>query len=552
MKKNISINLFGSLYCIDEDAYELLEKYLENMKRYFSKRDGGDEIADDIEHRVAELFEELKAGGKEAVAIEDVQAIIRRIGNPEDMGYAENIDKDNKSAENNASDNVEQKKAFGGRKLYRNPDNQVLGGVLSGLCTYFGGNDPLPWRIIFVILGVATQIIPFIIIYLILWGIMPMAVTAEDKLKMKGKPVNVDTLNEEIMTDAVNTDKSKIKGIFNTMIAIIGFCLKLFMGFVIGITLFAAIIFAGGLAMGLFTPAVAGLDNMKEEFVRKFIEANPMFTTFTWISIIAAIVFLGIILYSIIHSIVKKNTKERMSNTTRIAIVIISIISLMTCIGTGIAAFNIADNAVRGYDQDINTVNGVYLSDNQHKRLAEAGWDIINYENASDRLYRSVRSYLDDDHINLVFSFRRKTTGKPMKVNLQRTEDFPAGNYHIEALVSAKCNGAYIYAKNDTTVYTSLMMPVDDSNNMGNMKNMTDEELRNTVFFNFPPSDEIWEEDDFREVTDHWSYVRSESFHHDGGPISKGVTNMGSAVGMEDSKNPAWNFTLRQIKVVAD
>ena len=53
MKKNITINLFGSLYAIDEDAVALLEQYLDNMKRYFSRRDGGDEIADDIEHRVA-------------------------------------------------------------------------------------------------------------------------------------------------------------------------------------------------------------------------------------------------------------------------------------------------------------------------------------------------------------------------------------------------------------------------------------------------------------------------------------------------------------------
>lgn len=65
MKKNITVNLFGTLYAIDDDACKLLEQYLDNMRSYFSKREGGDEITDDIEHRVAELFSELKTNGVE-------------------------------------------------------------------------------------------------------------------------------------------------------------------------------------------------------------------------------------------------------------------------------------------------------------------------------------------------------------------------------------------------------------------------------------------------------------------------------------------------------
>ena len=61
MKKNITINLFGQLYHIDEDAYELLRSYEDNMRRYFGSKEGGEEIADDIEHRIAELIAELKA-----------------------------------------------------------------------------------------------------------------------------------------------------------------------------------------------------------------------------------------------------------------------------------------------------------------------------------------------------------------------------------------------------------------------------------------------------------------------------------------------------------
>ena len=166
MKKNITINLFGTLYAIDEDACQLLETYLNNMKNYFSRRDGGDEIADDIEHRVAELFSELREKGVEAVTIEHVRDIISRIGNPEQMDNETDDSPADASAPESegtsanadaAADNAtvrKNKKGFFSRKLYRDPDDKMIAGVMSGLCHYFGANDPLPWRILLVILAI--------------------------------------------------------------------------------------------------------------------------------------------------------------------------------------------------------------------------------------------------------------------------------------------------------------------------------------------------------------------------------------------------------------
>ena len=89
MKKNIQINLYGTLYNIDEDAYQLLENYLESMKRYFSRQEGGAEIADDIEHRVAELLWARKEKGMEAVSNDIIREIIAQIGNPEEIAPEE-------------------------------------------------------------------------------------------------------------------------------------------------------------------------------------------------------------------------------------------------------------------------------------------------------------------------------------------------------------------------------------------------------------------------------------------------------------------------------
>ena len=175
MKKNITINLFGSLYAIDEDAYELLNQYQNNMRRYFSRKEGGEEIAEDIERRIAELFDELKASGVEAITIEHVRDIISRIGNPEEMDGTETEatadETDDAPKESERKENVH-------KKLFRNPDDKMLGGVTSGLACYFG-IDPL-WLRLLMILFAWFSFGTTIIIYLILWVIVPEAWTPEE------------------------------------------------------------------------------------------------------------------------------------------------------------------------------------------------------------------------------------------------------------------------------------------------------------------------------------------------------------------------------------
>ena len=95
MKKNISINICGTIYAIDEDAYQLLENYLQSMKNYFRNEEGGDEIADDIEHRVAELLWEYKEKGMTAVNIETIKEIINKVGNPKDIDDSTHTDTNN-------------------------------------------------------------------------------------------------------------------------------------------------------------------------------------------------------------------------------------------------------------------------------------------------------------------------------------------------------------------------------------------------------------------------------------------------------------------------
>lgn len=194
MKKNININLFGTLYAIDEDACTLLENYLDNMRSYFAKRDGGDEIFDDIEHRVAEHLWSLKESGMTAIDIDTVKQIISSIGNPDEMesgveevadskieetsdAEAGSEDKEQSEGEdqgegegkaqsqsysntsNDTDSNTTAEETIGGKwidrvlhhvsthRFYRDGKDKIGGGVISGLCHYCGGGDIVVWRV---------------------------------------------------------------------------------------------------------------------------------------------------------------------------------------------------------------------------------------------------------------------------------------------------------------------------------------------------------------------------------------------------------------------
>lgn len=136
MKKNITINLCGRLYQIDEDAYEILQQYISSLRSVFGKSEGGDEIVDDIEARIAELFDELKQSGTEAITIDHVKDIIVRIGEPEQLAGDDEPSESKSSANEPISDKANDK---------------IIAGVMPRLAEKFGGKVT-HWRIGFILL----------------------------------------------------------------------------------------------------------------------------------------------------------------------------------------------------------------------------------------------------------------------------------------------------------------------------------------------------------------------------------------------------------------
>ena len=118
MKKTLTVNLGGTVYHIDDDAYRLLDNYLSNLKHYFRKQEGAEEIINDIEMRIAELFAEKVAAGKQVITVQDVEEVIARVGKPEDFGITEDDAESNKRTEQSSSASQTYTRTAGSRRLF--------------------------------------------------------------------------------------------------------------------------------------------------------------------------------------------------------------------------------------------------------------------------------------------------------------------------------------------------------------------------------------------------------------------------------------------------
>ncbi len=198
MKKAIKINLSGIIFHIDDDAYEKLKTYLDTIGRHFSNKQESKEIIDDIESRIAELFQERISEENQVITLEIVDEVIDIMGNPEEIAD---------SGEESNGKSTFHESYTANKRLYRDPENSVIGGVCGGLAAYFS-IDPVIFRLLFVIFFFAGG--ASILVYIILWIVLPKAETAAQKLEMRGEKVNVSNLEKKIREE-YDTVKENVK-----------------------------------------------------------------------------------------------------------------------------------------------------------------------------------------------------------------------------------------------------------------------------------------------------------------------------------------------------
>jgi phage shock protein PspC (stress-responsive transcriptional regulator) len=173
MKKVININFQGAVVPIEETSYELLKQYIESLRHYFANEEGRDEIINDIESRISELFQERLRKGSTCISDDDVNSIIKNMGRPQELEDAEKGDQYQSNNGRTQTGNEEKKESYyqdntswKGKRLYRDENNRILGGVCSGIAAYFG-IDPVIVRVLFIVSGIGF------LLYVLLWIFVP-------------------------------------------------------------------------------------------------------------------------------------------------------------------------------------------------------------------------------------------------------------------------------------------------------------------------------------------------------------------------------------------
>lgn len=196
MTQTISINLGGLLFHIDDEAYKILQSYLKSVEKQFVDETEKKEIISDIEARLAELFEVRIDRKKDLISAPDVKAVMAIMGEPHDF------------VDDEEPEPTQKKRSYRSKRtskrMYRDVDDRILGGVCSGIGAYFKV-DPWIFRAIFIVF--TFFFLSGFIIYLILWITIPEALTTAQKLEMRGKPINVENIKNTVKEEFENVKR---------------------------------------------------------------------------------------------------------------------------------------------------------------------------------------------------------------------------------------------------------------------------------------------------------------------------------------------------------
>ncbi len=460
MNKTIIININGIVFHIEEDAYEILKNYMTDVKRHFMNSADSLEITTDIENRIAEMFGELLLKDNKQVIVEqDVQWIIEQMGSVEDFEQAENDPK------NTANTNSFYTNA-GVRRLFRDPDNHLAGGVCAGIANYFDIDivwARLAFAISFVFFGFG------LILYLILWLVIPKAITRADRMAMKGKKLNLEgfkkNFEEELgsMRDNLSSFQQEVKPFvytardfigdffhhFGTFINTIGkLLIKLLGVFIIigcicGIG-FILVAFVGLIGFGTFPP----FHNLPYQLLKHHHAEYIYISAF----LITVIPLLSIIIITL-KGIFNTGSINRSTGTTTLVIWICAIcvfiyhvagiVSEYRASATFSETINIKPNKNNTYYLKLNDLRYFTAKDSVRLDLKNLKPNIKVTEpaNGSDDLETVFQNH--NVHINI----ERSDINQPSLVELFKAR----GHDYYSALTNAR-NAKYIFTQQDTVL----------------------------------------------------------------------------------------------------
>lgn len=438
MKKNITINLCGRLFQIDEDAYEMLQHYTDSLRSYFGKQEGGEEIADDIEARIAELLDELKQQGNEAVTIDHVRDIISRIGKPEQLAG----DNDGTSSQQPAGESILDgfRSRMSGRRLYRNPKDKMVAGVLSGFGAYTG-TDPTIWRLLMVLFTFIYGI--GLVVYVILAFVLPEAKTPEELLQMEGKEVTPQNLASMVTSDTDEKPRPNILRAICSIILKIGFGIVVFFLALSCLAMIAGLIFlVVAIVSALVLPLSADMP-----FSLEAMGLAEIYQNHTWVLVVFAIALLLLLVipvYAIIHLVLSLVGKvQPMGTTQRIVWLVLWLIALCGVVPTGIMMGTYHDEYRQQRYKETHMFQGTVMSSFDKHYLQRQGWTLLKHENCNGSYVNDGEYFTGDRSYAYLDAGNRDGE---MIYQAEKRMPVEPGTYRISCHARAQWDGVWIYA----------------------------------------------------------------------------------------------------------
>ncbi len=476
MNKTVNINLANILFHIDEEAYNKMRRYLESIKRSFANTPGSDEILSDIEARIAELFHEKLKSERQVITNKEVDEVIAIMGQPEDYMVDEDIFEDEPRSSSSSS---EQKRV---KKLYRDIQTKYVAGVSSGLAHYVG-LDPLWLRLLWVVLTIGSGG-GFILLYGLLWILIPEAATTSQQLDMRGEDVNISNIERKVkegfddIADKVKSvDYEKVgnkvknggKTFFDTLGDIVMFFFKIF-GKFIGIILIivgAATII--GMFIGMLT--IGTLDRVNIPGVDNFI-SNPTEAP-VWILSLMMFFVIGIPFFFLFYLGLKIliNNLKSIGSIAKFSLLGLWLISLIALIVIGVKTA-----AAHAYSGSTTIEEEVYFENTIDTLNIAAVTTKLFGNRGHIRVDDSIITY-DDDGEEVLLSdnvrFKIKKT-KDSIVSIEIRKEANGKSFNAARDKSNRIN--YGYKVEGNTIY------LDDYLTAAGKNRFSDQEVRVTLY----------------------------------------------------------------------
>lgn len=349
MKQTLNINLAGYPFIIDEDAYKLLKDYLDTIRYAFETTEDTEDLATDIESRIAELLIEKENGNVRIMTLEEVSKVIERIGKPSE--FIEIKEQENNSRQDSLNEEIEieekkitpppynspnqnSRNPFARKKIFRDPQNALLGGVCAGLAAYMH-IDVTVIRIITVLLFFLSAS-TVAIAYIILWIVVPEANTPLQRMQMTGEDPTVEnigkTVTENFQGDenqkSDDNNKSGTRKFITNVFSIFVKCIVI-LCFIIGFPVLLAILLVLLACIIAFFAAGGALigGGIFGDSVNFSAPGGGVLAFYLLLASIGAIITLGIPFWLLIKVFFKKNSGNISSNNRR-SIVIIWLIGI--------------------------------------------------------------------------------------------------------------------------------------------------------------------------------------------------------------------------------